>query len=51
MVEKPSLEEMGERLDFLMAWEPKSAEFKKALPGGIDRLCQKISESERVQNE
>ncbi len=45
------LEIMEERLDLLMSGKLKSKFFRDAVPGAIDRLCQKISNVERIQNE
>ena len=41
------LDKLDERLSFLMAWEPECVD----VPGMIDRLCQRISTIERIQNE
>ena len=45
------LDIMEERLDFLMSGKLKSDFFKAAIPSAVDRLCQKIDNIERIQNE
>ena len=45
------LEIMDARLSFLLSWNPKTQVVRDFIPGAIDRLCQKISNIERIQNE
>ena len=51
MTNQEMLDIMEERLDLLMSGKLKSKFFAEAVPDAIDRLCQKISNVERIMNE